>query len=185
MIELWTRIIVGLLLASHGAQKLFGWFGGYGLAETGSFFVAKLGLPASAALVAGLIELGCGLLLVFGLATRVAAVVTLALMMAALLHTHFGAGIYWAMIGYEEPLLWSILMLPYAIRGGGRTAHAATATQALARAQTSQRLVARLTTMPWYRAKMPAASAAARRRKPGRADRAQRAVNRRARQRLR
>ena len=40
----------------HGAQKLFGMFGGYGVEATGQFFAAKLGLPASLALLAGLIE---------------------------------------------------------------------------------------------------------------------------------
>ena len=40
-----VRVAAGLFLVPHGAQKLFGWFGGYGLEATGQFFAAKLGLP--------------------------------------------------------------------------------------------------------------------------------------------
>ena len=61
------RIAAGLFLVPHGAQKLFGWFGGYGVEATGQFFASKLGLPASLALVAGLIEFAGGLALALGL----------------------------------------------------------------------------------------------------------------------
>src|SRR5207247_9158428 len=56
-----ARLILGLALAAHGAQKLFGWFGGYGLAGTGGFF-AGLGFRPGVlfALAAGLGELGGG-----------------------------------------------------------------------------------------------------------------------------
>ena len=62
------RLVVGLLFAGHGAQKLFGWFGGGGPQGTAAFF-ASLGYraPAAMALVAGLSELGGGLLLATGL----------------------------------------------------------------------------------------------------------------------
>ena len=65
-----VRVAAGLFLVPHGAQKLFGWFGGYGIDATGQFFAAKLGLPASLALVAGIIEFFGGLLLAAGIATR-------------------------------------------------------------------------------------------------------------------
>ncbi len=58
-----VRVAAGLLLVPHGAQKLFGWFGGYGIDATGQFFAAKLGLPASLAVVAGAIEFFGGFLL--------------------------------------------------------------------------------------------------------------------------
>jgi len=67
------RVVAGAFLLPHGSQKLFGWFGGYGVEATGQFFAAKLGLPASFALLAGLIEVVGGLALAFGLLTRVAA----------------------------------------------------------------------------------------------------------------
>ena len=61
------RLVVGLLFAGHGAQKLFGWFGGGGPQGTAAFF-SSLGYraPALMALVAGLSELGGGLLLATG-----------------------------------------------------------------------------------------------------------------------
>ena len=68
-----VRATIGLFLVPHGAQKLFGWFGGYGLEATGQFFASKLGLPASLALAAGVIEVFGGLALAFGLGTRLAA----------------------------------------------------------------------------------------------------------------
>jgi len=42
-----VRVTAGLLLVPHGAQKLFGWFGGYGIEATGQFYAGKLGLPTS------------------------------------------------------------------------------------------------------------------------------------------
>src|SRR5262249_57589263 len=74
------RVTAGLLLVPHGAQKLFGWFGGYGIEATGQFFASKLGLPASLALVAGLVEFFGGLLLALGLATRLVAALVVGLM---------------------------------------------------------------------------------------------------------
>src|ERR1700755_579946 len=75
-----VRITAGLLLVPHGAQKLFGLFGGYGIEATGQFFASKLGLPASLALVAGLIEFVGGLMLAAGFATRIVAALVVGLM---------------------------------------------------------------------------------------------------------
>ncbi len=113
------RVATGLFLLPHGAQKLFGWFGGYGIAGTGEFFVS-LGLPASLAVVAGVIELGGGLLLTLGLATRAAAALVVALMAVAIVQVHLVNGFFWTDGGYEYPLLWGVLALSIAIRGGGR-----------------------------------------------------------------
>src|SRR2546428_8818369 len=61
------RLVVGLTLAAHGAQKLFGWFGGYGLTGTGGFLEQLGFVPGRrAALAAGLAEAGAGLLLGLG-----------------------------------------------------------------------------------------------------------------------
>ena len=57
LVEPALRIATGLMLVPHGAQKLFGWFGGYGVTATGQFFATKLGLPASLALIAGLTQI--------------------------------------------------------------------------------------------------------------------------------
>lgn len=115
-----VRIAAGLILVPHGAQKLFGWFGGYGIDATGQFFAAKLGLPASLALLAGLIEFAGGLALAAGLLTRPVAALVAGLMAVAVVQVHLGAGFFWTSGGYEYPLLWGIVALSYAIRGGGR-----------------------------------------------------------------
>jgi len=114
------RIAAGLLLLPHGAQKLFGWFGGYGIEATGQFFSAKLGLPASLALLAGLIEFFGGLMLAAGLATRLAAALVVGLMAVAVLRVHLGAGFFWTSGGFEYPLFWGIVVFAFVIRGGGR-----------------------------------------------------------------
>ncbi|WP_296714728.1 DoxX family protein [Rhodoblastus sp.] len=114
-----VRVTAGLLLMPHGAQKLFGLFGGYGLEATGQFFAAKLGLPASLALVAGLIEFFGGLFLALGLLTRPVAALVVGLMGAAVLSVHLGAGFFWTNGGFEYPLFWGIVALSYVIRGGG------------------------------------------------------------------
>ena len=115
-----VRVAAGLLLVPHGAQKLFGWFGGYGVDATGQFFAAKLGLPSSLALVAGLIEFGGGLMLALGLATRAVAALVAGLMAVAVFQVHLGNGFFWTQGGFEYPLLWGVVALAFAIRGGGR-----------------------------------------------------------------
>src|SRR3989442_9673523 len=75
------RLVVGLTLAAHGAQKLFGWFGGYGLTGTGGFLEQLGFVPGRRhALFAGLAETGAGLLLTLGLLTPVAAAGPLSLL---------------------------------------------------------------------------------------------------------
>jgi putative oxidoreductase len=115
-----VRVTAGLLLVPHGAQKLFGWFGGYGIEATGQFFSSKLGLPASLALVAGVVEFVGGLLLAFGLATRVVAALVVGLMAVAVVHVHLGNGFFWTDGGFEYPLFWGIVALAFVLRGGGR-----------------------------------------------------------------
>ena len=115
-----VRVTAGLLLVPHGAQKLFGWFGGYGIEATGQFFAAKLGLPASLAMTAGIIEFFGGLLLAAGIATRPVAALVFGLMAVAVVQVHLPAGFFWTTGGYEYPLLWGIVALSFVIRGGGR-----------------------------------------------------------------
>jgi len=115
-----VRVTAGLLLVPHGAQKLFGWFGGYGIEATGQFFVTKLGLPASLAVMAGIIEFFGGLLFAAGAATRPIAALVFGLMAVAVVQVHLPAGFFWTDGGYEYPLMWGIVALSYVIRGGGR-----------------------------------------------------------------
>lgn len=114
------RVTTGLLLVPHGAQKLFGLFGGYGLEATGQFFAGKLGLPPSFALLAGLIEGVGGLLLALGLATRAIATLVFGVMAVAVVQVHLPNGFFWTSGGYEYPLLWAVAALYFMLQGGGR-----------------------------------------------------------------
>lgn len=114
------RGAAGLLLVPHGAQKLFGWFGGYGLDATGNFFATKLGLPAGLALLAGLIEFAGGILLALGLFTRPVAALVTGLMSVAVFQVHWAAGFFWTAGGIEYPLLWGLVALSFVFSGGGR-----------------------------------------------------------------
>ncbi|WP_166267512.1 DoxX family protein [Marinobacter caseinilyticus] len=117
------RVPVGLILAAHGAQKLFGWFGGYGLEGTGQW-LASIGLAPGylMALLAGGAEFFGGLALVLGLLTRPAALVLAFTMLVAMFAVHIGNGLFMANNGYEYALTLSVVTLALAIQGGGRFA---------------------------------------------------------------
>lgn len=114
------RATAGLMLVPHGAQKLFGWFGGYGIEATGQFFATKLGLPPSLALAAGIIEFFGGFALAAGLATRPVAALVAGMMAVATLQVHLGNGFFWTSGGFEYPLMWGLVALSFVLRGGGR-----------------------------------------------------------------
>jgi len=112
-----ARIAAGLMLMPHGAQKLFGIFGGYGLEASGQFFAAKLGLPPAMATLAALIEFFGGLFLALGLLTRPVAALVVGMMAVAVVHVHLPNGYFWTDGGFEYPLLWGLLALSFVIRG--------------------------------------------------------------------
>ena len=115
-----VRIITGLLLIPHGAQKLFGWFGGHGLAATGQFFDSALGMSPGIlwAGLAGSVEFFAGLALVLGILTRPAALAVAVLLFVALT-VHIPAGFFWTNGGIEYPLMWAVLALAIFLKGGG------------------------------------------------------------------
>jgi len=117
------RVPVGLILAAHGAQKLFGWFGGYGLEGTGQW-LASIGLePGYAmALLAGGVEFFGGLALVLGLLTRPAALVAAFTMLVAIFSVHIGNGLFMSNNGYEYALTLFVVTLALAVQGAGRFA---------------------------------------------------------------
>ena len=115
------RAVVGLTLVPHGAQKLFGAFGGFGLEGTGQW-MASIGFEPGylAALGVGLLEFVGGILLALGLFTRPVAL-AIAAFMAVAVTVHFGAGYFWINQGggWAVPLIWGTAALFFAIRGGG------------------------------------------------------------------
>ncbi len=114
------RIPVGLILAAHGAQKLFAWFGGYGLEGTGQW-MASIGLEPGylMALLAGSAEFFGGLALVFGLLTRPAALVSAFTMLIAIFSVHISNGLFMSNNGYEYALTLFAVTVALAIQGGG------------------------------------------------------------------
>ena len=114
------RVVVGLTLVGHGTQKLFGWFGGYGLAGTGSFF-EQLGFrPGKVqAFFAGLAEAGGGLLLAAGLFTPIAAAAIISVMLVAIVSVHLGKGFFAQSGGYEYPLILGAAACALAFTGPG------------------------------------------------------------------
>jgi putative oxidoreductase len=114
-----VRLTAGLLLMPHGAQKLFGWFGGPGLAGAGEMFQTKMGLPPTLALVAGLIEFFGGAMLALGIATRLMGLLIAGMLFFTVFAVHLHAGFFWPKGGFEYPLLWGVVALSYALKGGG------------------------------------------------------------------
>ena len=114
------RSAIGLTLAAHGAQKLFGWFGGYGLAGTGGFMETLGFRPGRRqALMAGLAESGGGLLLALGFLTPVAAAAVVAVMIVAAVSVHLKAGFFVTTGGFEYNLVLAVAALAVAFTGPG------------------------------------------------------------------
>jgi putative oxidoreductase len=114
------RAAVGLLMAGHGAQKLFGSFGGHGIAGTGQFF-ESLGLRPGErhARLAGAGELGGGALLVLGLLTPLAAAAVIGVMVVAVLTVHGPKGPWITQGGYEYNLVLIVAAFALAAAGPG------------------------------------------------------------------
>jgi putative oxidoreductase len=115
------RVVVGLLFFGHGAQKLFGWFGGHGLSGTGQFF-ESMGFPQGKrqAFTAGLFEAGGGLLLALGLVTPFAAAALIAVMTVAVIKVHFAKGPWVTNGGFEYNAVLSAIAFALAGVGAGK-----------------------------------------------------------------
>lgn len=116
-----VRLLVGLGLAAHGAQKLFGWFGGYGLKGTGGYFEGVLGYRPGIvfAAAAGLGEFGGGLLTALGLLNPIGPALIVMVMLVATLTVHIRNGFFTANNGYELPLTYIAGALAIAFAGPG------------------------------------------------------------------
>ena len=115
------RVPVGVIFAAHGAQKLFGWFGGYGLEGTGQFF-GSIGLTPGylMALLAGLVEFFGGLALVFGILVRPAAAALAFAMLIAVFAVHWSKGFFASNGGYEYALALLAASVALVLTGAGR-----------------------------------------------------------------
>ncbi len=120
------RLTIGLIIFPHGAQKMLGWFGGYGFNGTMGFFTGTAGLPYIVGLAVILLEFGGSLLLVAGLGTRVIALGFIGLMIGIILTSHLPNGFFMNWYGsqpgegYEYHLLVIGLAVALLIEGAGR-----------------------------------------------------------------
>jgi putative oxidoreductase len=117
---LFVRLIVGLAIAAHGAQKLFGWFGGYGLAGTGGF-LEQLGFKPGKlfAFAAGVAEGAGGLLIALGLLGPVGAALVISAMVVAIVTVHLRNGFFASSNGVELPLLYLLVAAIYGFTSYG------------------------------------------------------------------
>lgn len=117
------RILVGIIFMAHGAQKLFGLFGGGGLAGTAQF-MESLGLAPGLlmALLSGGAEFFGGLALVIGLLVRPAALALTVTLIVAIFSVHIGNGLFMANNGYEFALALMAGTLAVLVEGAGRGA---------------------------------------------------------------
>ena len=124
---LMLRVIAGLAIASHGAQKLFGWFGGYGVKGTAGFFESLGFVPGVPfAVAAGAGELVGGLLIAIGLFGLVGPAMVTGVMLVAIATVHLQHGFFAAGNGFELPLLYAAAALAFAFTGFGKYALDAT-----------------------------------------------------------
>jgi putative oxidoreductase len=116
------RLVVGLYVAAHGAQKLFGWFRGPGLKGTEGFLGGMLGFrPAKLwAFSVGLAEFGGGLLLALGLLAPLGSIGVASAMITATLVVHWAKGPWGTEGGYEQTLTNFAVAVAVAIAGVGR-----------------------------------------------------------------
>jgi len=120
------RVMLGVVFFPHGAQKVFGWFGGYGLQGTLNFFTQTIGLPLFLAVLVIAAEFLGALGLIVGFLTRVAAFGIVCVMAGAIFTVHLSNGFFmnWAGNqageGFEYHLLAITMAIALMITGGGK-----------------------------------------------------------------
>jgi putative oxidoreductase len=125
VITLLLRLVLGLVILPHGAQKLLGWFGGYGFTGTMAFFSQTMRIPSPLALLAIIAEFFGPLALFVGLLTRPAAAGIAVVMVVAALTSHVRYGFFMNWFGnqegegYEFHLLAAAIALVLVLTGGG------------------------------------------------------------------
>lgn len=124
--QLIARLALGIVMFPHGAQKVLGWFGGYGFTGTMHFFTGSMHIPALFAFLAIAAEFAGSIALILGVFSRVAALGIAANMVVAvaMIHRHIGFFMNWSGAqkgeGYEYHLLAIGLALIVLMHGAGR-----------------------------------------------------------------
>ena len=120
-----VRVVLGLIFFGHGAQKVLGWYGGYGLAAT-TKYLASQGLPMPIAYLVCLFEFLGGIGLTLGFLTRPAALAIIIVMVGAIAKVHAKHGFFlnWSLTpgkghGYEANLAFIAMALACLLAGGG------------------------------------------------------------------
>ncbi len=116
-----ARLVLGALMAAHGAQKLFGWFGGYGIEGTGAYF-EQIGFRPGRrfAAAASVTELMSGVLVGAGFLGPVGPALMLSVMIVAAVSVHWRHGVFATTNGIEVPLLYATGAAALALTGPGR-----------------------------------------------------------------
>jgi len=115
-----ARVVLGTLIAAHGSRKLFGWFGGYGLAGTGGFFEGLGFRPGRTfAAAAGAAEFTAGILILLGLLGPIGPALMLSVMVVAAVSVHLKNGLFATGNGIEVPLLYATGAVTLALTGPG------------------------------------------------------------------
>jgi putative oxidoreductase len=115
-----ARVVFGMLMAAHGSQKLFGWFGGHGISGTATYFESLGFHPGRVfAIACAVTEAGSGLLLAFGLLQPLASAAIIAVMIVAIATVHWANGLLSTSDGVELPLLYIAATVGFALTGPG------------------------------------------------------------------
>jgi putative oxidoreductase len=110
------RLVLGVVFFAHGAQKMLGWFGGFGFQGTMGFFT-HMGMPAPVALLIICTEFFGGLGMIFGLLTRIAALGIGCLMIGAIFMVHLPNGFFMNWMGTQKGEGFEYHLLVIAIAG--------------------------------------------------------------------
>ena len=121
-----VRVVLGVIFFGHGAQKLFGWFGGYGLKGTIGYFQQALKIPAPLTVLCALTECFGGLAVLVGFLSRPAALGLAIVMLVAIAKVHIPNGFFinWSLQqgkghGYEMNLALIAMAAAVVVGGGG------------------------------------------------------------------
>lgn len=120
------RIVLGVVFFAHGAQKVTGWFGGYGLASTVGAFKNYMKIPAPFAFVASFTEFIGGVFIIFGFLTRLTALGLLINMIVAIYKVHWKSGFFLSSgepnkgNGFEYNLTLAVILLTVILTGPGQ-----------------------------------------------------------------